>query len=119
MWKKQDDAEGAQPEFPSKRPDAASIGDAPGESSMNDQFQNGNFAVVAQKVPTEDSDRPLPSPTMETYTEAVKEFTKSATAFIEQLPLLTKARGAYMEAMRAARKCARSWMPAMRTFERS
>ena len=103
MWKKQDDAEGAQPESPSKqRPDAASTGDAPGESSMNDQFQKGNFAVVPQKVPTEDSDRPLPSPTMETYTEAVKEFTKSATAFIEQLPLLTKARGAYMEAMRAS-----------------
>jgi len=48
MWKKQDDAEGAQPEFPSKqRPEAASIGDAPGKSSMNDQFQKGNFAVVA------------------------------------------------------------------------
>ena len=103
MWKKQDDAEGAQPEFPSKqRPDAASIGDAPGESSMNDQFPKGNFPIVPQKVPTEDSNRPLPSPTMETYTEAVKEFTKSATAFIEQLPLLTKARGAYMEAMRAS-----------------
>ena len=103
MWKKQDDAEGAQSEFPSKqRPDAASVGDAPGESSMNDQFLKGNFAVVPQKVLTEESNQPLPSPTMETYTEAVKEFTKNATAFIEQLPLLTKARGAYEQAMRAS-----------------
>jgi hypothetical protein len=39
--------------------------------------------------------------TMTTYTEAVNEFTKNATAFIEQLPLLTKARDAYEQAMRA------------------
>jgi len=50
----------------------------------------------------DDSNQPLTSPTMNTYTEAVKEFTKNATAFIEQLPLLTKARGAYEQAMRAS-----------------
>ncbi|MGC1646506.1 MAG: hypothetical protein WA741_11805, partial [Candidatus Sulfotelmatobacter sp.] len=32
---------------------------------------------------------------------AVDEFTKNATALIEQLPLLTKARAAYEEAIRA------------------
>jgi hypothetical protein len=31
----------------------------------------------------------------------VNEFTKNATAFIEQLPLLTKARDSYEQAMRA------------------
>ena len=103
MWKKQDGTEDAQPDLPSKQtPDLASLGDAPEESLMNDQSKKENFAVVSQKVPTEDSSQPLPSPTMKTYTEAVNEFTKNATAFIEQLPLLTKARGGYEEAMRAS-----------------
>jgi hypothetical protein len=102
VWKKQDDAVGGQPELPSKQtPDLASLGDAPGESLMNDQFKKGNFAVVPPKVLTEDPNQPLPSPTMKTYTEAVNEFTKNATAFIEQLPLLTKARDSYEQAMRA------------------
>ncbi len=39
---------------------------------------------------------------MATYTEALNEFTKNATWFIEQLPLLTKARDAYEQAMRAS-----------------
>ena len=103
MWKKQEGAEDAQPDLPSKQTtDLASLGDAPGESLINDQFKKGNFAIVSPKVPTEDSNQPLPSPTMKTYTEAVNEFTKNATAFIEHLPLLTKARGAYEEAMRAS-----------------
>jgi hypothetical protein len=103
MSKQQDDAVGAHPEFPSKQtPDLASLGDAPVESLMNDRFKKGNFAVVPQKVLPEDPNLPLPTPTMKTYTEAVAEFTKNATAFIEQLPLLTKARGAYGEAMRAS-----------------
>ena len=103
MWKKQDGAEDTQPDLPSKQtPDLASLGDAPEESLINDQFKKGNFAVVSQKVPTENSNQTLPSPTMKTYTEAVNEFTKNATAFIEQLPLLTKARGAYEEAIRAS-----------------
>jgi flagellar biosynthesis chaperone FliJ len=38
---------------------------------------------------------------MTTYTEALNEFTRNATAFIEQLPLLTKARDSYEQAMRA------------------
>jgi len=100
MWKKEDGAEGAQPELPSKQtPDLASHGDAPPESLMTDQFKKRSVAVVSQ---SEDSNQPLPSPTMKTYTEAVKEFTKNATAFIEQLPLLTKARDAYEEAMRTS-----------------
>ena len=39
---------------------------------------------------------------MATYTEAINEFTKNATAFIEQILLLTKARDAYEQSMRAS-----------------
>jgi flagellar biosynthesis chaperone FliJ len=45
---------------------------------------------------------PSSSSIMTTYIGAVNEFTKNATAFIEQLPLLTKARDAYKQAMRAS-----------------
>jgi exonuclease VII small subunit len=101
MWKKQDDAAGAQPDLSSKEtPDLASLGDALVESLMNEQVKKANFAVVPQKVLAED--HPLPIPTMKTYTEAMNEFTKNATAVLEQLPLLTKARAAYEEARRAS-----------------
>jgi hypothetical protein len=103
MWKKQDDAVGAESDFASKqKPDLSSLGDALVDSLMDDQFKRGNFAVVPQKGPAEDHNPLSPSPTMKTYTEAVNQFTKNATAFIEQLPLLTKARDAYEEAMRAS-----------------
>jgi len=103
MWKKQDDAVGAQPDFASNRkPEVASIGDALVESLMNDPIKKRNFTVGPQKVLAEDHNQPLSSPTMQTYTEAVIEFTRNATAFIEHLPLLTKARAAYEEAMRAS-----------------
>jgi hypothetical protein len=103
MWKKQDDAMGARPDFASqKRPDLASLGDALVESLVNDQFKTGSFAVVPQKVLSEVQHEPSSSSIMTTYIGAVNEFTKNATAFIEQLPLLTKARDAYEQAMRAS-----------------
>jgi exonuclease VII small subunit len=97
MWKKQDDAQR----------DFESIGDTQAESLLaeslrNEDSQKRNFAVVSQNVSTEHSAQPLPSPTMQTYTDAIKEFTNNATAFMEQLPLLTRARGAYEEAMRVS-----------------
>lgn len=97
MWKKQDDAQR----------DFASIGDAQAESLLAESLRNEdshkrNFAVVSKDVPTEHSERPSPSPTMQKYTDAIKEFTQNATAFMEQLPLLTRARGAYEEAMRVS-----------------
>jgi hypothetical protein len=101
MWKMQNDAESAEPEkaFPlQQRPDFSSDGDG---LVMNKEFQQVDRAVVSQKASIEDSDH-LASPNMKKYAEAVAEFTKNATAFIEQLPLLTKARGAYEEAMRAS-----------------
>jgi hypothetical protein len=103
MWKKQDDAMGAQPDFASKeRPDLASLGDALVESLVNDQFKKENFAVVPQKVLADVHHEPSWSSTMTTYIGAVNEFTKHATAFIEQLPLLTKARDAYEQATKAS-----------------
>jgi hypothetical protein len=103
MWKKQDDAVGGRPDFaPNQTPEVAALGDALVESLMNDPIKKGNFTVGPQRAPAEDHNQPLPSPTMQTYTEAVIEFTKNATAFIEHLPLLTKARAAYEEAMKAS-----------------
>ena len=105
MWKKQDNAEGAQPDFDlNQTPDLASLGDALVESLMNDSIKKHNFTVGPQKVSAEDHNRSLPPPTMQAYTEAVNEFTKNATAFIEQLPLLTKARAAYKEATSTSRE---------------
>jgi len=105
MWKKQDDAGVQKPELPSKeRSDAAKLlSDALGRSSsINNDFEKRNVAVAFEKGLTADSNQASPSPTMNTYTEAVKEFTTKATAFIEQLPLLAQAREAYEEAMRAS-----------------
>jgi len=130
MGKKLDDAVGAQPEFASEQtPDLKSLRAVLMESLM--EQEKGNVAVGSQKVLDEDHQKELealrvvaklfrgeedrvreaaqptltgqPSSlaTMTTYTEAVNEFTKNATAFIEQLPLLTKARDAYEQAMRA------------------
>jgi hypothetical protein len=101
MWKKQDDANAAP--STQERDAARLLGDALSESpSINDEFQKRNFAVSSQEVPIEDSNQPLTSQPMNTYTEAVKEFTTNATAFIEHLPLLAKARAAYEEAMRVS-----------------
>jgi hypothetical protein len=104
MWMKQDDAEGAPQSSSTQQRDAARLlGDALSQSrSINDDFQKKDSAVASEEVLTEDSSQPLTSPTMNTYREAVKEFTTSATAFIEHLPLLAKARAAYEEAMRAS-----------------
>ena len=45
---------------------------------------------------------PQAAPTMTMYTEAMNKFTKSATAFMEQVHLLTEAREAYEEAISAS-----------------
>jgi exonuclease VII small subunit len=105
MWKKQDDAAAQQPELQSKeRNDAAKLlSDALGQTSLtNHDLEKRNFAVASDNGPIADSNQSLPSPTMNTYTEAVKEFTMKATAFIEQLPLLAQARQSYEEAMRVS-----------------
>ena len=131
MRKKLDDAVGAQPEFaPEQTPDLKSLRAVLMESLM--EQEKGNVAGGSQKVLAEDqqkelealrvvaklfrdkedrvreaaqptlTDQPSSSAAMTTYTEALNEFTKNATEFIEQLPLLTKARDAYEQAMRAS-----------------
>ena len=50
----------------------------------------------------EDGVGPQPTLTVTMYTEAMNEFTKSASAFMEQVHLLTEARDAYEEAMTAS-----------------
>ena len=104
MWNKNNDPHGGtQPEFASEeKPDLAALGDQLVQSLMNGEFKKGNLAVVPQSVLQEDQNALSPSASMKTYTGAVDEFTKSASAFIEQLPLLTTARAAYEEAMRAS-----------------
>ena len=99
MWKKQDDAMGAQPESDSK---LESLGDALIESLMDGRLEKRDSAVGPQKVLSEAHPPSSSLPTMTTYTEALNEFTKNATVLIEQLPLLSKARVAYEEAMKAS-----------------
>jgi hypothetical protein len=101
MWKKPDDGVGARPEIASEQtPDLNLLGAVLMESLI--EREKGNVAVGSQKVLAEDHQRPSSSATMMTYTEAMSEFTRNATAFIEQLPLLTKARDAYEQAMKAS-----------------
>jgi len=107
MWKKQDDANAAASTH--ERDAARLLGDALSESpSTNDEFQKRNFPAGSQEFPTHDSNQPLTSPTMNTYTDAVKEFTTNATAFVEHLPLLAKARASYEEAMRVSAEVRRT-----------
>lgn len=99
MWKKQEDVEGALP----KQQNHATrlLGDVLSQVGKDD-FEKRDIEVTSEVVPVENGKPPLNSPTMTTYTAAVKDFTSNATAFIEHLPLLTKARSAYEEAMRAS-----------------
>lgn len=102
MWKKQDDAVDAQPEFASKQMPEMTLESASEtliEAYRNRQAEKAKFAVGSQEVV---AGQRLPPTTMATYSEAVNEFTKNANAFIEQLPLLSKARDAYEQAMRAS-----------------
>jgi hypothetical protein len=98
MWKKQEDEMGVQPEFGSKQT-PESVGDG---SLIDSRFEKWDHTTGPQKLVAEGHYQPSSSPNMTTYTEALNEFTRSATAFIEQLPLLTKARDAYEQAMTAS-----------------
>jgi hypothetical protein len=104
MWNKHSDAEAAaQPESTPEQSDASRLlGDVLSRSSSTNDDVQKHSAAASDEVPTKGSNQPFTSPTVNTYTEAVKEFTANATAFIEQLPLLTKARAAYEQAMRAS-----------------
>jgi hypothetical protein len=91
MLKKQGDAVGAQPEFASTQMPHSTLEteDEALIKAYREHLAEKGRSVGLQKVFTEDHDQPSPPATMATYTEAVNEFTKNATAFIEQIPLFT------------------------------
>jgi hypothetical protein len=113
MWKKLDnfassrtDADLNQASNSSELPDHPALDDPwlMGEQDAGKGLEaNPEPQVVASKP---ESSKPqlekTPPVTLGAYTEAVKKFTKSASAFIEQLPLLAAAREAYEEANRAS-----------------
>ena len=93
MWKKQDDGIGTPIEFGTKEVSDSSSG-------LVDEDLEAGPTPGPQRVLAE-VQQSSKSATMAAYTEAVNEFTRNATAFIDQLPLLTKARDAYDRAMKA------------------
>ena len=68
-----------------------------GTESSLPESQPESAAVQQEQVQQQ-----LSSATLDAYTQAVRKFTKSASAFIECLPLLTEARAAYEEAAKAS-----------------
>src|ERR1700733_8090329 len=94
IWEKQDDALDTQPELaPTQIPELAleSASEVLIHAYLQGHAEKGKVAINPQKSPAEGPRQPS-QPTMTTYTAAMNEFTKNATAFIEHLPLLTKAR---------------------------
>src|ERR1700683_986482 len=96
MWKNKDDAASVPREFDSKQM-SESPSEMEGEGLSLDKLpeQVGPQRVFAEAQPS----TPV---SMAAYTEAVNEFTRNATAFIEHVPLLTKARDAHDRAMKAS-----------------
>jgi exonuclease VII small subunit len=103
MWKKPDDTIGAQqPQFASKQtPEPLEMTLDSASETLVDAYRDSR-AEKPKLVRKVLAGQPLSPPSMATYTEAVNEFTKNATAFIEQLPLLTRARDSYEQAIRAS-----------------
>jgi hypothetical protein len=100
MWKKQEGDADAQPEFALQRmPDLESVLI---EAHRDREAEKGKLASNPQKSFADGQTQQSSPATMATYTDAVNEFTRNATAFIEQLSLLTKARDAYERAMRTS-----------------
>jgi hypothetical protein len=96
MWKNQVDAASMPREFGSKQM-------SEGPSKMEGEavyLDNLSEQVGPQRAVTEA--QPSTPVSMAAYTEAVTEFTRNATAFIEHVPLLTKARDEYDNAMKAS-----------------
>jgi hypothetical protein len=101
MWRKKDDAVGAQPEFGSMAMPGFNS-ESTTEAGPNEAYRNRYAEMGSGGDPQKffaEGQPALPA-SMGTYTEAVNEFTKNATAFIEQVPLLTKALDAYEQALK-------------------
>src|ERR1035438_10191085 len=104
MSKQQDHALNAQPEFGSKKmlEKLESLGDALIESLTNNRSKKRDLEIGTRNFVTEDRKQPASLPAVRIYTAAIDEFNKSASAFIEHLPLFVRARNAYENAMTAS-----------------
>jgi len=105
MWKKPDGDPVTPLEFTSKQmPQSAmeSVDKALVGVFLDSQSEKGKYTVSQEGALAEVQPPPSTQATMAEYAEAVSEFSKNATAFIEQLHLLTKAREAYGRAMKAS-----------------
>lgn len=104
MPKLQDNALNTPPEFGSKPvlEKLELLGDALVESLTGSRSKKENLEIATHNFVTEDPKRPTSLPAETIYTEAIDEFNKSATAFIEQLPLFVRARNAYEKALGAS-----------------
>jgi hypothetical protein len=112
MWKKQDDAMNTNNAFgsnqlaesPSRAIDEGTIAVPPNSDSEKVRTSLGPQRVLAdiRHQPSMPASMAAYPANMAAYSEAVNEFTKNATAFMEHLPLLSKARNAYDQAMKAS-----------------
>lgn len=119
MWKKLENFAGPRPDASANEVTDPNLVEE-GEESQDDPWLIGNndrdggeegskfgtsdrLAAMNEKseVPRGLAEQGAPL-TLGAYTEAVNKFTKSASAFIEHLPLLAEARRAYEEASRAS-----------------
>ena len=96
MWKNQVDPASMPREFDSKQM-SESRSEMEREGVCLDSLSE---QVGPQRVHAEA--QPSTPVSLAAYTEAVTEFTRNATAFIEHVPLLTKARDEYDKAMKAS-----------------
>jgi hypothetical protein len=113
MWKKIENFANSRfepssnetPEQPAGGMDAMLEDAIEGNGAQEDEFTAGSTTSVAApqaELPKPPSAQQESGATLGAYTEAVKKFTKSASAFIEHVPLLAEAREAYEEATRAS-----------------
>ena len=113
MWKKLDNFAGSRPDASANESldssltgEGADTSEDPwqiGKGDREELEQGSKFAGMNERseVPQGLAEQ-APPVTLGAYTEAVNKFTKSASAFIEHLPLLADARRAYEEASRAS-----------------
>ncbi|HZQ96637.1 MAG TPA: hypothetical protein VFA67_16625 [Candidatus Sulfotelmatobacter sp.] len=123
MWKKLENFAGSRPDLNSNQ--APNSNETPEQRAESEddawlmdtikgedrelaerEFEPGRQADTAPPSTETGEARPeveqAPPVTLGAYTEAVTKFTRSASAFIEHLPLLAEARKAYEEATRAS-----------------
>lgn len=111
MWKKLENFTGSRADLTANDTTASSPVPEGGESVLDPwlrgENENAPVELETRAVEEERGEAPpkmeqAPSLSLGAYTEAVNKFTKSASAFIEHLPLLADAKQAYEEATKAS-----------------